>query len=78
MFESNDAVASVRPEGAHASALTVLLWPVGIVVICKNLSPDESGVVGEPYEYNRTVLSAEQEARRGLVGFHAICHALSS
>ena len=27
--------------------------------------------------YTLTVLSAEQDARRGLVGFHAMCHALS-
>jgi len=76
MFESNEAVASVFPDGAHASARTVLLCPVGMVVMWENLRSEDS--VGLLYAYNLTDLSAEQEARSGLVGFHAMCHARSS
>ena len=38
MFESNEAVASVVPDGDHATARTVFAWPVGTVVMCVNLS----------------------------------------
>jgi hypothetical protein len=78
MFESNEAVASVFPDGAHASARTVLLCPVGIVVMCENRRSGGSAELLGPYEYNRTDLSAEQEASNGLVGFHAMCHVRSS
>ena len=30
IFESKEAVASVCPDGAHATALTVFAWPVGM------------------------------------------------
>jgi hypothetical protein len=76
MLESNEAVANVFPDGAHASARTVLLCPVGMDVICENLGSQDS--VGLLYAYNLTDLSAEQEARSGLVGFHETCHARSS
>ena len=39
MLASKDAVASVLPEGDHATARTVLVCPVGIVVICENFVP---------------------------------------
>lgn len=78
MFESNEAVASVFPDGAHASARTVLLCPVEMVVICENLRSEDSAGLLELYEYNLTDLSAEQEASNGFVGFHAMCHARSS
>ena len=42
MFESNEAVASVLPEGDHAIARTVFACPVGIVVICEKLSEESS------------------------------------
>ena len=38
MFESNEAVASVVPDGDHATARTVFAWPVGMVVMCVNLN----------------------------------------
>ena len=78
MFESNEAVASVLPDGAHASARTVLLCPVEMVDICENLRSEDSAGLLKLYEYNLTDLSAEQEARSGLVGFHAMCHVRSS
>lgn len=78
MFESKEAVASDFPDGAHASARTVLLCPVEIVETCENLRSDVSVALLELYEYKRTDLSAEQEARMGSVGFHATCHARSS
>ena len=39
IFESNEAVASVFPDGDHATALTVFMWPVGIVATFSNFSP---------------------------------------
>lgn len=78
MFESNEAVASVFPDGAHASARTVLLCPVSIVVMCWNSRSVDSLELIVLYEYNRTDLSAEQDASKGFVGFHATCHARSS
>lgn len=81
MFESNDAVASVFPEGDHAIARTVFVCPVGMVVMCENLTDGESDMSESIvclYPYNLTFLSAEHEARMGFVGFHAICHARSS
>jgi hypothetical protein len=76
MLESNEAVASVFPDGAHAMARTVLLCPVGMDVMSENLRLEES--VSLLYAYNLTDLSAEQEARSGLVGFHETCHVRSS
>lgn len=77
MLESKEAVASVFPDGAHARALTVLLWPVGMVEMWENLRSEDSEEVLEVYLYSRTDLSAEQVARRGFVGFHAMCQARS-
>jgi hypothetical protein len=37
IFESNEAVASVCPDGAHATALTVFAWPVGMFDSRENL-----------------------------------------
>jgi hypothetical protein len=37
ILASKDAVASVFPEGAHATARTVLVCPVGMVEICENV-----------------------------------------
>ena len=37
IFESNEAVASVCPDGAHATALTVFVWPVGMFESRENL-----------------------------------------
>ena len=37
MFESNEAVASVCPDGAHATALTVFACPVGMFESKENL-----------------------------------------
>jgi hypothetical protein len=50
MFESNEAVARVWPEGAQATALTVFAWPVGILESGVNLYfffPSESEEDGE-------------------------------
>lgn len=53
------------------SARTVLLCPVGIVVVCRNSRSDDSFELIVLYEYKRTDISAEQEASKGFVGFHA-------
>lgn len=41
IFESNDAVASVSPDGAHATDLTVFACPVGILVRDLNVYVDD-------------------------------------
>ena len=38
MLASKDAVARVFPDGDHATARTVLVCPVGIVVVCANFN----------------------------------------
>jgi hypothetical protein len=76
IFESNDAVASVFPDGAQARARTVFLCPVGIDECTENWIPWLS--LEALYVYSLTDLSAEHEANNGLVGFQATCQALSS
>ena len=47
MFESNEAVAKVSPEGDQASERTVLAWPVGMVVLWEKVTfSEESSVDG--------------------------------
>ena len=46
IFESNEAVANVLPEGDHAIARTVFECPVGMVVTCENLTEVVSDASG--------------------------------
>lgn len=89
--ESNDAVASVLPEGDHATCRTVLLWPVGTVSFSAKrthsgffAASTSSSLPSLPpplrpllYEKRRTSLSVEQVARSLERGFHAADQARS-
>jgi hypothetical protein len=79
---SNEPVARVFPDGEQVRVRTVFACPLVIEAVNSslNLLPWEGEPLlggGAGQSYNRTVLPAEQDARSGLVRFHAIAHTRS-